>query len=269
MLFGFVIGPTDPGALRAQARWAQAQGFNVLFLDDEPGAPRGLDPLESAAYAGAVTETIGLVATAAATHAEPFHLSNRFSALDWGTRGRAGWLVTVDPSASRASAYSASVPASGPAARREADAVVDAARRLWDSWEDGALIADSTTGRFLDRDRLHYVDAGGELFRIRGPALMPRPPQGQVPVFARDPLVEADVRVVRTPQPGAFVELEPSSDLPGPGVGGVLLRPAPGLEARLAELRASGTLVPPRPGRTLRDQLGLLRPAGRYTEARS
>lgn len=58
--------------------------------------------------------------------------------------------------------------------------------RLWDSWEDDAEIRDVATGRFIDRDRLHYIDFEGEFFSVRGPSITPRPPQGQ-------PLIAATV----------------------------------------------------------------------------
>ncbi|WP_279580371.1 LLM class flavin-dependent oxidoreductase [Fodinicola feengrottensis] len=58
-------------------------------------------------------------------------------------------------------------------------------RRLWDSWEDGAEIRDAPTGRFIDRDKLHYVDFAGEFFSVRGPSITPRSPQGQPLVSVR------------------------------------------------------------------------------------
>ena len=63
-------------------------------------------------------------------------------------------------------------------------------RRLWDSWEDDAEIRDAATGRFIDRDRLHYIDFEGPRFSVRGPSITPRPPQGQplVVALAHDPL---------------------------------------------------------------------------------
>jgi len=39
------------------------------------------------------------------------------------------------------------------------------------------------TGRFIDRDKLHYIDFEGRWFSVRGPSITPRPPQGQ-PVVA-------------------------------------------------------------------------------------
>ena len=56
-------------------------------------------------------------------------------------------------------------------------------RRLWDSWEDDAVIRDVATGRFVDRDKLHYIDFDGKYFSVKGPSITPRPPQGQ-PVVA-------------------------------------------------------------------------------------
>jgi alkanesulfonate monooxygenase SsuD/methylene tetrahydromethanopterin reductase-like flavin-dependent oxidoreductase (luciferase family) len=65
----------------------------------------------------------------------------------------------------------------------EASDVVEVARRLWDSWEDDAVIRDVETGRFIDRDKLHYIDFVGKYFSVKGPSITPRPPQGQ-PIVA-------------------------------------------------------------------------------------
>ena len=65
----------------------------------------------------------------------------------------------------------------------EAADYVEVVRRLWDSWEDDAEIRDVATGRFVDRDKLHYIDFEGRWFTVRGPSITPRPPQGQ-PVVA-------------------------------------------------------------------------------------
>jgi alkanesulfonate monooxygenase SsuD/methylene tetrahydromethanopterin reductase-like flavin-dependent oxidoreductase (luciferase family) len=65
----------------------------------------------------------------------------------------------------------------------EAADYVEVLRRLWDSWEDGAEIRDVATGRFVDRDKLHYIDFQGRWFSVKGPSITPRPPQGQ-PVVA-------------------------------------------------------------------------------------
>ncbi len=65
----------------------------------------------------------------------------------------------------------------------EAADYVEVLRRLWDSWEDDAEIRDVTTGRFIDRKKVHYIDFEGATFSVRGPSITPRPPQGQ-PIVA-------------------------------------------------------------------------------------
>jgi alkanesulfonate monooxygenase SsuD/methylene tetrahydromethanopterin reductase-like flavin-dependent oxidoreductase (luciferase family) len=65
----------------------------------------------------------------------------------------------------------------------EAADYVEVLRRLWDSWEDDAEIRDVASGRFVDRDKLHYIDFEGRWFSVKGPSITPRPPQGQ-PVVA-------------------------------------------------------------------------------------
>ena len=66
----------------------------------------------------------------------------------------------------------------------EAADYVEVFRRLWDSWEDDAEIRDVATGRFVDRDKLHYIDFESRLFAVKGPSITPRPPQGQPLVTA-------------------------------------------------------------------------------------
>ena len=112
----------------------------------------------------------------------------------------------------RGAARSAAAPPLPPpnSGRRRARSPTSSAR-LWDSWEDDAEIRDTATGRFVDRDKLHYVDFEGAAFRVRGPAIVPRPPQGHpvVAVAATDPATwdtaarHADVVYVRATDAGA------------------------------------------------------------------
>lgn len=49
---------------------------------------------------------------------------------------------------------------------------------LWDSWEDGAVIADKQGGIYLDRSKLHFLNHKGRHFSVRGPLTVHRSPQG-------------------------------------------------------------------------------------------
>ena len=56
--------------------------------------------------------------------------------------------------------------------------------RLWESWDEDAIIFDAASGRFADADKVHRVDFVGKHFRSPGPLNVPRPPQGR-PVIAQ------------------------------------------------------------------------------------
>ncbi|HEV7647688.1 MAG TPA: LLM class flavin-dependent oxidoreductase [Actinophytocola sp.] len=168
-------------------------------LDDGPDGRtdrvRGrLDAVLIAAAVAPRTSRIGLVPTVIATHTEPFHVSKAVATLDYASLGRAGWRVQVSGRRSD----------SGHVGRREFPRLdrarpdrlllldlfdeaadhVEVVRRLWDSWEDDAEIRDAVSGRFVDRDKLHYIDFAGRWFSVKGPSITPRPPQGQPVVVA-------------------------------------------------------------------------------------
>ena len=65
------------------------------------------------------------------------------------------------------------------ASYRRAAEFVDLTIKLWDSWEDDALVLDAAAGTFADTDRVHEVGHAGAHFRVRGPLNTPRPPQGR------------------------------------------------------------------------------------------
>lgn len=130
-----------------------------------------------------VTRHIGLIPVATVTHTEPFHVSKAIATLDIVSGGRAGWQVRISSSAHEAALFGRREPADVDLFDEASDAV-EVARRLWDSWEDDAEIRDVSTGRFIDRDKLHYIDFVGEYFSVKGPSITPRPPQGQPVVTA-------------------------------------------------------------------------------------
>ncbi|MGX2995726.1 LLM class flavin-dependent oxidoreductase [Streptomyces sp. JNUCC 64] len=171
----------------------QSAAFNRP--DDRVDQVRGsLDAVLLASWLAPVTRRIGLVPTTNVTHTEPFHLAVGIATLDFASEGRAGWRPQIASRAADAGHFGRrttpqvtdedAVDPELIAARlrplfAEAADVVEVARRLWDSWEDDAEIRDAATGRFIDRDRLHYIDFEGEHFSVRGPSITPRSPQGQ------------------------------------------------------------------------------------------
>lgn len=177
-----------------QVREAEAGMLDLVTLEDSFALDTDrvdrlqgrLDAQLVALRVGPVTSRIGLVPTVIATHTEPFHVSTEIATLDYVTTGRAGVQIKVSSNADEYALFG----------RREADAEsreslfdeaadhIEVQRRLWDSWEDDAEIRDAATGRFVDREKLHYIDFEGAHFSVRGPSITPRPPQGQPLVTA-------------------------------------------------------------------------------------
>src|SRR5689334_12189621 len=129
-----------------------------------------------------VTRHIGLIPVATVTHTEPFHVSKAIATLDFISHGRAGWQVRISGTQHEAELFGRR-DVQGVDLFDEASDAVEVVRRLWDSWEDDAIIRDAATGRFVDRDKLHYIGFAGKWFSVKGPSIVPRSPQGQ-PVVA-------------------------------------------------------------------------------------
>lgn len=199
--YAFAHNATGGGHLGGRY-WAALAGtverglLDFLTIDDsldaQPGrqadiSPRRLagraDATLVAAHVAPLTRHIGLIPVATVTHTEPFHVSKAIATLDHISHGRAGWQVRVSPTAHEAALFGRRAAPEGDNLFGEAADAVEVVRRLWDSWEDGAVIRDVATGRYIDRDRLHYIDFVGERFSVKGPSITPRPPQGQ-PVVA-------------------------------------------------------------------------------------
>ena len=140
------------------------------------------DAVLVAARVAPATKHIGLIPVATVTHTEPFHVSKAIATLDFVSHGRAGWQVRVSGTAHEAELFGRR-DVSGVDLFDEASDAVEVVRRLWDSWEDDAIIRDAATGRFIDRDKLHYIHFVGKYFSVKGPSITPRSPQGQ-PVVA-------------------------------------------------------------------------------------
>jgi alkanesulfonate monooxygenase SsuD/methylene tetrahydromethanopterin reductase-like flavin-dependent oxidoreductase (luciferase family) len=141
------------------------------------------DAVLIAARVAPATRHIGLIPVATVTHTEPFHVSKAIATLDFISHGRAGWQVRISGTDHEADLFGRR-DIGGIDLFDEASDAVEVARRLWDSWEDDAVIRDVATGRFVDRDKLHYIDFAGKYFSVKGPSITPRPPQGQPVVTA-------------------------------------------------------------------------------------
>jgi alkanesulfonate monooxygenase SsuD/methylene tetrahydromethanopterin reductase-like flavin-dependent oxidoreductase (luciferase family) len=183
------------------------------------------DAVLIAARVAPLTKNIGIVPTATVTHTEPFHLSKAISTLDFVSTGRAGVRLQVSARPHEAALFGRRefphldlTDLRGPAAQHliadlfeEAADYAEVLRRLWDSWEDDAEIRDQATGRFVDRDKLHYIDFEGRFFSVRGPSITPRAPQGQ-PIIAALAHQEIPYQLVGTSADVGFITPRDADD---------------------------------------------------------
>ncbi|MGO1414440.1 MAG: LLM class flavin-dependent oxidoreductase [Microbacterium gubbeenense] len=167
-----------PGRIRDRFRAFDASPLAFVTVpqhqgrDSFPDVQGQFDAIELATFAAAVTSRISIVAETVATFAEPFHLADQLNSLDWAAKGRAGWLVRTDTSPDVAAGRGTRAPGDAAASAREMRDVILAVRRLWDTWEDEILAS------------RHESDVAGDALSVTGQGLLPRPPQGQLPVWA-------------------------------------------------------------------------------------
>ncbi|NWB48943.1 LLM class flavin-dependent oxidoreductase [Pseudomonas gingeri] len=172
------------------ARVAEAAKFDALFVADSVAAPSAeiasrmarsehFEPLTLLSALSAVTDHIGLIATATTSYNEPYHVARKFASLDHLSGGRAGWNLVTSDNAAEAQNFGRTEHI-GHAERysraREFHQVVTG---LWDSWEDDAFTRDKSSGQYYDPARLHVLNHSGEHFKVKGPLNVARSPQGQ------------------------------------------------------------------------------------------
>ncbi|WP_081240789.1 NtaA/DmoA family FMN-dependent monooxygenase, partial [Streptomyces viridosporus] len=168
------------------ARTAERGTFDSLFLADGPQLwssvaqrPAGaLEPLTLLTALATATEHIGLIATASTSYNSPYNLARKFASLDIVSGGRAGWNIVTTAGAEAARNFG--LDDEPPHAERYARAAefVDVARKLWDSWEDDAVLADKAAGVWGDDAKIHPPRHRGAYFRVEGALNVPRTPQG-------------------------------------------------------------------------------------------
>jgi FMN-dependent oxidoreductase (nitrilotriacetate monooxygenase family) len=168
------------------ARIAERGKLDSVFFADSPvlqgdpgRRPAGkLEPTVLLTALAAVTEHIGLIATASTSYNEPYNLARRFASVDHVSGGRAGWNIVTTAGADAARNFGLDdVPLHSERYERAAE-FVEVATKLWDSWADDAIVADKEAGVHADAAKVRPINHRGRYFRVDGPLNVPRSPQG-------------------------------------------------------------------------------------------
>ncbi|SDB68888.1 LLM class flavin-dependent oxidoreductase [Belnapia rosea] len=176
----------DLGVVQEIGRIAERGKFDLIFLGDNLASEPGMhpsfaarfEPLTMLAALAATTTHVGLGATASTTYNEPYNVARAFASLDHLSGGRAAWNA-VTSSGEKAADNFGRIHPEHDARYEVAEEFVDVVRGLWDCWDDGAVIRDHATGRYIDPAKVKPLDHEGRFFRVKGPLPTSRTPQGQ------------------------------------------------------------------------------------------
>ncbi|HEX4737327.1 MAG TPA: LLM class flavin-dependent oxidoreductase [Allosphingosinicella sp.] len=152
---------------------------NPALLSRNPiTRPVVIEPISLLSALATATSRVGLVATATTTYDEPYSVARRYAALDWISKGRAGWNVVTSSNPEDAKNFSHDQHVEHGDRYERAGEFVDVVKALWDSWADDAFVLNKESGIFLDGDKVRLLEHKGKHFSVRGPLNSARPPQG-------------------------------------------------------------------------------------------
>ncbi|MCW2292662.1 FMN-dependent oxidoreductase (nitrilotriacetate monooxygenase family) [Pseudomonas sp. BIGb0408] len=179
--------PTDVEWFTWIAKTAEAGKFDMFFVGDAlatsvhrlPSTMSRLEPLTLLSALAVQTKHIGLAATASTTFDEPFHLARALCSVDHISHGRGAWNVVTSFSLDAARNFSREDLPSHADRYEMAREFLDVAFKLWDGWEEGAIVREKDTGRYSDDSKIHAANHKGKHFQVQGPLNIARSPQGR------------------------------------------------------------------------------------------
>ena len=172
------------------AETAERGKFDMMFLADGYAVSRSnniiseqrlhatFEPFTILSAIAAVTKNLGVVGTVSTTFNEPFNVARKFASLDHLSSGRAGWNVVTSNTEEEAQNFNLKQHLLHSDRYDRAEEFVDVVKKLWDSWEDEAIIYDKEKARLADASKIHAVNHEGKWFSVAGPLNISRPVQG-------------------------------------------------------------------------------------------
>jgi FMN-dependent oxidoreductase (nitrilotriacetate monooxygenase family) len=136
------------------------------------------DPLTLLPALAALTQHIGLLATASTTYNDPYHVARKFASLDHLSGGRAGWNLVTSANPDEARNFGRKEHLEHDERYRRGREFFDVVTGLWDSWADDAFLRDAESGIFFDPQKLYPLEHEGDYFSVHGALNVARPVQG-------------------------------------------------------------------------------------------
>lgn len=156
--------------LRLREHRGQIHDLDVL------GRPNTLAILAAIA---AVTRHVGLVGTLSTTFNEPYELARQLATLDHLSGGRAGWNAVTSSDAFHGANFRRGGYLDHADRYVRASEFAELSKRLWESWDEAAIVADAAAGVFLADDAVARVRHESRLFDVDALFDIPSSPQGR------------------------------------------------------------------------------------------
>jgi FMN-dependent oxidoreductase (nitrilotriacetate monooxygenase family) len=135
------------------------------------------DPVALVPVIGCATERLGIGITISTTFDTPYGMVRRLSTLDHLTEGRLGWNVVTSYSQNEFKAMGLKAMVPHQERYERADEFIDVCNRLWNSWEDDAIVADVENGIYADPTKVHRVEHYGKYYSCNSPSFVRPSPQ--------------------------------------------------------------------------------------------
>src|SRR6516165_5352634 len=159
------------------------QNSRDIYLKNGMSIPRQ-EPAVVATLMAAATKRLGIVPTLSTFAYAPYLVARIVGTLDQISGGRGGWNMVTGSSDLSAKNFGMDRLPLHDQRYDMADEYIEICKKLWESWEPGAIVADRQSGMLIDPAKVHTINYEGRYYSSRGPLNSGPCPQGQ-PVIAQ------------------------------------------------------------------------------------
>ena len=165
------------------AQIAERGKFDLFFISnsaamnfgDHPSFMSRFEPVTLIGALSAMTRYVGLGATISTSFSEPYTVARSFATVQHISGGRAACNIVTSTHDAAAMNFGKAL-AEHDLRYEVANEFVDVVKGLWDTWDGGAIIADKTTGTFLDEVQGTAAEPQGQVFFRQRSAQYPAQP---------------------------------------------------------------------------------------------
>jgi long-chain alkane monooxygenase len=171
-------------------------GFDYMMLEDSSKVPDVYggsteialaygnfapkhDPVLLVPLLAAATEHLGIIATMSTSFYPPFILARTMATLDHLTHGRVGWNMVTSSGDAAAKNFGLDQHYEHDHRYEMAEEFAEVVLKLWDSWDEGALVMDREKHVYVDASKVHAINHEGRFYKVAGPLNTLRPVQGR------------------------------------------------------------------------------------------